>query len=283
MPFDITKLRLTLSPIASVNGALYERVYRRYRPKWYVPFCRHGAFTLYDDDPFPTDPAEDHAIQYQDFADSGERFLLLTNKCLVCDQALLEGRLRKPNGSESSLGTLYVLAKDKFTPAPKDIPDAELRDFYVKEWDFIKTLLADFNKLTIAVAVAAAVFFDKYPSVFYAFIVMCFTMIALYIASYYGQRSISRQYYRAAGKTMVGTYRSWFDEASKYLQVVFAVAVIVVLCLMVRAERNMLNRPTGNDDLGKTRPYNPPTKSPSQAPGQQPQQTPVVTPPVKKD
>ena len=263
MPFDITKLAPTLRPIASVNGALYERVYRRYRLKRYVPFfCRHDAFKLFADDPFPTDPAEDHAIEYQTFVDSGERFLLITSKCLICDKILLEGRLRNSAGSEDSLGTLYVCVKDQFTPAPKDIPDAELRDFYVKEWDFIKTLLADFNKLTIAVAVAAAVFFDTYPSVFYAFIVTCFIMIALYIASYFGQRSISRQYYRAAGKTMVGTYKSLFDEASKYLQGAFVVAVIVVLCLMIRAERNLMNKPIGTDDLGKTRPYNPPSQAP---------------------
>jgi hypothetical protein len=282
MPFEITKLRLTLSPIAAVNGALLERVYRRHRPKWYSPFCRHGAFTLYDDDPFPTDPAEDHAIQYQTFADSGERFLLFTSRCLVCDKVLLEGRLRKPDGSETSLGTLYVLVKDKFTPAAKDIPDEALRKFYDREWEFITTLLADFNKLTIAVAVAAAVFFDKYPSVFYAFIVACFIMILLYVFAYLGQRHISRQYYRDAGKSMTPTYKSGFDTAGKYLQVIFGAAIVVVLCLMIRAERNLMNsKPTGNDDLGKTRPYNPPTKSPNQAPAP-PQQAPVQTP-AKKD
>lgn len=156
------------------------------------------------------------------------------------------------------MGVLYVLAKDKFTPAPKDIPDEALRAFYDREWEFRTTLLADFNKLTIAVAVAAAVFFDKYPSVFYSFIVTCFIMIALYVAAYAGQRQISKQYYRDAGKSLIPTYKSSFDSASKYLQAIFGVAIIVVLCLMIRAER--MTKSGANNDFEKTRPYNPPTK-----------------------
>jgi hypothetical protein len=87
------------------------------------------------------------------------------------------------------------------------------------------------------VAVAAAVSFDKYPSVFYAFIVTCFIMIALYAAAYFAQRDISKKYYRDAGKSLTPTYKSSFDAASKYLQAIFGVAIIVVLCLMIRAER----------------------------------------------
>jgi hypothetical protein len=34
-----------------------------------------------------------------------------------------------------------------------------------------------------------------------------------------------------------------FDTASKYLQVIFGVAIVVVLCLMVPAERNLKNKP----------------------------------------
>jgi hypothetical protein len=95
-------------------------------------------------------------------------------------------------------------------------------------------------------------------SVFYAFIITCFIMIALYAAAYLGQRDISKRYYRDAGKTLTPTYKSSFDAASKYLQAIFGVAIIVVLCLMIRAER--ITKPGGSNDLEKTRPYNPPTK-----------------------
>jgi hypothetical protein len=259
MTFDLKKLPSTLAPSAGVNGALYERLYRRYKLKWYLPFCRHGAFKIFAEDTFPVDPSyENGALQTWTLKDCDERLLLVTSKCLVCGKVLLEGRLSKPDGSETPVGVLYVLAKDKFTTAPKDISDEALREFYDREWEFRTSLLADFNKLTIAVAVAAAVFFDKYPSVFYAFVVTCFVMIALYAATYIGQRQITKKYYRDAGKSLTPTYKSSFDLASKYLQVIFGVGIIVVLCLMIRAER-MTKQGDGND-LGKTRPYNPPTK-----------------------
>ena len=85
---------------------------------------------------------------------------------------------------------------------------------------------------------------------------------------------------------MTPTYKSGFDTVRKYLQVIFGVGIIVVLCLMIRAERNLMNepmnKPATNDDLGKTRPYNPPTKTPNQAPAQ-PQQAPVQSPPAKQE
>jgi len=185
------------------------------------------------------------------------------------------------------VGVQYVLAKDKYTPAPKDIPDEALREFYDREWEFRTTLLADFNKLTIAVAVAAAVFFDKYPSVFYAFIVTCFIMIALYAAAYLGQKDISKKYYRDAGKSLTPTYKSSFDVASKYLQVIFGVAIIVVLCVMIRAER--MTTKGGSNDLEKTRPYNPPTRTQDTRPYNPPKiepekqvQRPAPPPPPEK-
>jgi len=261
MPFDLGKLPATLTPWAGVNGALYQRLYRRYKLRWYLPFCRHGAFKVFAEDPFPVDPTggEGNVLQTWTLKDCDEQLLLVTSKCLICGKVLLVGRLRKPDGCDTPVGVLYVLAKDKFTPAPKDIPDEALRAFYDREWEFRTTLLADFNKLTIAVAVAAAVFFDRYPSVFYSFIVTCFIMIALYVAAYVGQKQISKQYYRDAGKSLIPTYKSSFDSASKYLQAIFGVAIIVVLCLMIRAER--MTKPGANNDLEKTRPYNPPTKT----------------------
>ena len=261
MPFDLEKLPPTLAPWAGVNGALYERDYRRYESRWYLPLCRHGAFKIFAEDPFPVDSSGEDGSVLQTWTqkDCDEQLLLVTSKCLVCGKVLLEGRLKKPDGSKTSTGVLYVLAKGKFTRAPKDISDEALREFYDREWEFRTSLLADFNKLTIAVAVAAAVFFDKYPSVFYAFIVACFVMIALYAATYIGQRQITKQYYRDAGKSLIPTYKSSFDDASKYLQVIFGVAIIVVLCFMIRAER--MTKQGANNDLEKTRPYNPPTKT----------------------
>jgi hypothetical protein len=203
MPFDLEKLPPTLTPWAGVNGALYERLYRRHKSKWYSPFCSHAAFKLFAEDPFPVDPSgeECSVLQTWTLKDCDEQLLLLTSKCLVCGKVLLEGRLRKPDGSETPVGVLYVLAKDKCTPAPKDIPDEALRDFYDREWEFRTTLLADFNKLTIAVAVAAAVFFDKYPSVFYAFIFTCFIMIALYVAAYVGKDRSANNIIEMLGRT----------------------------------------------------------------------------------
>ena len=60
MPFDLSKLPETLAPWAGVNGDLYERLYQRYRPKWFLPVCRHGAFKRFAEDPFPTDPSTWH-------------------------------------------------------------------------------------------------------------------------------------------------------------------------------------------------------------------------------
>lgn len=289
MPFDLSKLPETLAPWAGVNGDLYERLYRRYRPKWFLPVCRHGAFKRFAEDPFPTDPGgapESGVLQTWTLPNCDEHLLLITSKCLVCGKVLLEGRLRKSDNSETSAGTLYVLKKDKFTPSPKDIPEKELLEFYKTDWEFRNTLLADFNKLTIAVAVAAAVFFDKYPSVFYAFIVACFIMIALYPTAYFGQQQIAKKYYKDAGKALTPTYKSAFDTAAKYLQIIFGAAIVIVLCLMIRAERHVMNeplqKPAGtDDDLGRTRPFNPPRQTPTQAPAQ-PQQAPVQAP-VKQD
>ena len=287
MPFDLEKLPRNLTPSAAVNGALYERRYRRYKLRWYSPFCHHGAFRVFADDPFPTDPAgEGNLFQTWQQKDCDEQLLLMTSKCLICGKVLLEGRLKRPDGSKSTLGILYVLARDKFTPAPKDIPDEALREFYDREWEFRTTLLADFNKLTIAVAVAAAAFFDKYPSVFYAFILTCFIMMALYAAAYIGQRQISKQYYRDAGKSLKPAYKSSFDTASKYLQVIFGVAIIVVLCLMIRAEHMTMQG--DSKDLEKTRPYNPPTRTQDTRPYSPPkiepekQVTQPPTPPPEK-
>jgi len=223
-----------------------------------------------------------YVFQRWTWKDSDEELLLVTSKCLICGKFLLEGRLKKLGESETSLGTLYVLTKDKFNPAPKDIPDSDLHKFYEREWEFITTLLADFNKLTIAVAVAAAVFFDKYPSVFYSFIVTCFIMIALYAAAYLGQREISRKYYRDAGKTFTPTYKSTFDTASRFLQVIFGVAIVVVLCLMVRAERNLMSKQESNDHLERTRPYNPPSSNPPVVQPKTPTSPPPQQPPATK-
>ena len=192
--FDLSKLPETLEPVAGVNGALYERFYRRFEPKWYSPFCRHGAFTIYVEDPFPVDPTdeESHIFQVWTLKDSADQLLLISSKCLVCEKKLLEGRLKGPDGNVTSVGALYILAKDKSTPPIKDIPDEILLQFYEREWEFITSLLADFNKLTIAIAVAAAVFFDKFASVFYTFIVACFILIALYVVSYAAQKQITQ-------------------------------------------------------------------------------------------
>jgi hypothetical protein len=290
MPFDLSKLHETLAPWAGVNGDLYERHYRRYRPKWFLPVCRHGAFKRFAEDPFPTDPSgapDSGILQTWTLPNCDEYLVLITSKCLVCGKVLLEGRLVNPNNNgETSVGILYVRTKDKFTPRPKDIPEKDLLEFYKTDWEFRTTLLADFNKLTIAVAVAAAVFFDKYPSVFYSFIVACFLMILLYPAAYIGQQQIAKKYYKDAGKNLTPTYKSGFDTAAKYLQVIFGAAIVVVLCLMIRAERLVTNeplqKPAGtNDDLGRTRPFNPPKQTPTQAPAQ-PQQAPVQAP-VKRD
>jgi hypothetical protein len=289
MPFDLTKLPPTLEPSTSVNGDLRERFYRRYQPRWYSPFCRHGAFRVYTEDTFPTDPAGGEGVfQRWTWKDSDDELILMTSKCLVCERVLLVGRLNTANKSGISLGALYVLRKNKFTPRPKDIPDKDLREFYDREWEFISSLLADFNKLTIAVAVAASVFFDKYPSVFYAFIVACFIMIALYAASYAAQRQISRKYYRDAGKSLTPAYKSIFATVSKCLQVTFGIAIVVVLCLMIRAERNsLMKKSEGNNSAEKTIPYNPPDNAATRTQDTLPYIPPIVvqqpssTPPVK--
>jgi hypothetical protein len=295
MPFDITKLPLILNPQAGVNGDLYERIYKRHQPKWYSPFCRHGAFTIYSGDTFPMDPTGQQTYVFQRWTMHGsdDELLLVTSACLVCGKFLLEGRLKKPDGSETSLGALYVLTKDKLTVAPKGTPESELLDFYKTEWEFINTLLADFNKLTIAVAVAAAVFFDKYPSVFYAFIATCFIMLALYGASYFGQKEISRKFYAAAGRRLTPTFSSGIDTASKRLQVIFGIGIVVVLCLMIRAERDIMSKERKNSNLEETRPYNPaktqdtrpfnPAKiKPLQEPAAPPVQSTPPPAPVKK-
>jgi hypothetical protein len=291
MPFDLSKLPETLAPSGGINGDYYERLYQRYRPKWFLPVCGHMAFKRYAEDPFPIDPstpADSGTLQTWTLKTSNEYLVLITSKCLVCGKALLEGRLVDPanNNSETPVGILYVLKKDKFKKHPKDIPDDVLNDFYKTDWEFRTTLLADFNKLTIAVAVAAAVFFEKYPSVFYAFIVACFIMIALYPAAYLAQRQIAKKLYEDAGKILTPSYKSWWDVVAQCLQIIFGAAIVVVLCLMIRAERQMTNeplqKPAGtNDDLGRTRPFNPPKQTPSQAPAK-PQQVPAQAP-AKQD
>jgi hypothetical protein len=287
MPFDPLELPQTLEPVAAVNGALYERLYRRYREKWYSLFCRHRAFKVYADDPFPTDPAgeESGVFQIWMLKNSTDRLLLITSKCLVCHDILLEGRLQKPDGSVTSVGTLYVLGKDKSRPPIKDIPEEILLKFYEKEWEFITSLLADFNKLTIAIAVAAAVFFEKFPSVFYTFVAACFILIALYAASYIAQKQIARKYYRDAGKTLKPAYRSFFDSASLLLQGIFAIAIVVVLCAMIRAERISMRKVEENSGVEKTRPYNPATQTqdtrpfiPPRVEPNNPAQTPQIQP-----
>jgi hypothetical protein len=131
MPFDLEKLLPTLATWAGENGSLYERVYRRHKTRWYSPSCRHGAFKVYAEDPFPTDPAGgENVLQIWTEKDSDEQLLLVTSKCLVCGKVLLEGRLKTPDGNETSVGILYILAKNKFTPAPKEVSDAALREFY---------------------------------------------------------------------------------------------------------------------------------------------------------
>lgn len=110
-------------------------------------------------------------------------------------------------------------------------------------------------------AVAAAVFFDSYPSVFYAFIVTCFIMLALYVAAYIGQQQIERQYYRDAGKSLTPAYKPAIDTIAKYLQIIFGLAIVIVLCFMIRAERITMKKVDENNGLGKTRPYNPPTQT----------------------
>ena len=78
--------------------------------------------------------------------------------------------------------------------------------------EFRTTLLADFNKLTIACGLrGSSSRFSRIPTVFYAFIVTCFIMIALYAAAYLGQKDISKKYYRDAGKSLTPTYKSSFD------------------------------------------------------------------------
>lgn len=106
MPFDLEKLPRNLTPWAGVNGALYERLYRRHKSKWYSPFCRHGAFKVFAEDPFPIDPSgeEGSVLQTWTLKECDEQLLLVTSKCLVCGKVLLEGRLRKPDGSENAGG-----------------------------------------------------------------------------------------------------------------------------------------------------------------------------------
>jgi len=260
MEFDLNKLPRTLAPIAGVNGALHERSYRRYAPKWWYLTCQHQAFRIFTEDTFPTEQ-DDYVIQTRTLSGCNERLLLVTSECLVCGKTLLEGRLRQGNGKETTVGIQYIRTKDKVTPAPKDISEKDLIEFYNREWEFKKDLLADFNKLTIAVAVAASVFFDTHPLVFYTFIVTCFIMIALYCASYIGQKQITKQYYGDSMLKIGPTYKASFDTASKYLQVIFGLGIVVVLCSMIRAERiNLMNKKLDNTNE-KTIPYNPPTKT----------------------
>jgi hypothetical protein len=175
---------------------------------------------------------------------------------------LLEGLIRKPDGTHSSSGILYVLRKMKLTPAPKDIPEEDLRHFYEREWEFKKDLLADFNKLTIAVAVAASMFFDNYPSVFYIFVTTCFVMIALYAFSYLGQADISKQYYKDSAIKLGPTYKSAYDATARILQFAFGIGIIVVLCSMIRAERLNLMSKKHEDDRGqKTMSYDSPRQN----------------------
>ena len=97
MPFDLEKLPPTLAPWAGVNGALYERLYRRHKPKWYFPFCRHGAFKRFAEDPFPVDPSgeEGGVLQTWTLKDCDEQLLLITSRCLVCGKVLLEGATKE--------------------------------------------------------------------------------------------------------------------------------------------------------------------------------------------
>src|SRR5215471_3139739 len=117
MPFDLSKLQETLAPWAGVNGDLYERLYQRYRPKWFLPVCHHGAFKRFAEDPFPTDPSglpDSGILQTWTLPNCDEYLVLITSKCLVCGKVLLEGRLVNPaNHSETSVGILYALKKDK--------------------------------------------------------------------------------------------------------------------------------------------------------------------------
>jgi hypothetical protein len=283
MSFDFNNLPPTLALVGGVSGDTYERSYRRYTPRWYH-LCRHGASEVFIADPFPTHPAEGESRVIQRLTQLGcdEDLLLVTSRCLVCGKALLTGRLRQPDGTETSVGVQYIRTKERFTPAPKDIPDETLDEFYVRAWEFKKDLLADFNKLTIAVAVAASVFFDTHPAVFYAFIVTCFIMIALYGASYLGQWQISKKLYRDAGRTLRPTYKTFFDTASLYLQGIFGVGIVVVLCLMVRAERTNLMKRHDDDLAQKTRSYNPPTKTQDTRPFNPPKVEPKTVPPPEK-
>jgi len=261
MPFDLSKLPPTLSLVAGVNGATYERSYKRYTPRWAL-LCQHGAFTVAKEDTFPTEQ-NDCVIQRSTLPESADTLLLVTSRCLVCGRLLLEGRLRTPQGVETPVGVQYICTKDKSTPPLKDISEADLIEFYNREWEFKKDLLADFNKLTIAVAVAASVFFDTNPLVFYTFVGTCFIMIALYCAAYIGQKQISHQLYKESMLKIGPTYKASGDTAAKYLQVIFGIGIILVLGSMIRAERiNLMNKRRDDPNTEeRTIPYNPPSKT----------------------
>lgn len=262
MPFDLKKLDRDFKLQAGVNGAFHERAYRLRKPKWYSLLCQHGAYRTFAEDKFPSHPAVgNNVLKIESQENSDEELWLVSSKCLVCSKVLLEGRIKKADGTPTSCGALYALTKDTFLPAPKDISEEALLEFYNREWEFRTDLLADFNKLTIAIAVAASVFFDKYPSVFYTFIVSCFILIALYAAAYLAQQQITRRYYRDAGRTLAPAYKTSFDDAAKYLQFIFGVAIVAVLCVMIRAERMSMTKPDQDDLTQKTRAYNPPTKT----------------------
>jgi hypothetical protein len=163
--------------------------------------------------------------------DSTDQVLLISSECLVYDKKLLEGRLKRPDGNETSVGAIYVLIKDKSTPPIKDIPDEVLLQFYEKEWEFITSLLADFNKLTIAIAVAAAVFFDRFASEFYSLYCCllrfdCAVRCLIHVAE-----ANQSKIYRDAGKTLAPTYKTFLYKASSLLQGLFAIAIVVVLCV----------------------------------------------------
>ncbi len=244
MPFDLNKLPSTIELRPTENGALYERRYRRYREQWYSPFsCRHKALSVFAEDLFPADPSgtESNVLQTRRSPESDDALLLMTSKCLVCCKAVLDGRLRSPDGSLASAGVLYILTRNEFTAAPRDISNEELLKFHEKAWKFQETLLADFNKLTIAIAVAAVGFFDKFPLVFYVFMGACFVLIALYVASYIGQDQISKKFFQSAGKRMIREQKSVADEAARYLQILFGITIVVMLCLMISAERKIFD------------------------------------------
>jgi hypothetical protein len=205
--------------VNSSDGIMNRQWVRHRHQPWYSLRCRHDADTPFDDVwnndgidrlQFPGHPA----------------ILLVTRKCLVCGRLLLEGR----DQTGESYGILYVLKKHKYFPMPRlaSTPDQDVREFYYKSWEFRVQTLDTFNKLAIPVAVGSAVLFD-HLYVFWAFLISCGVMVALYTATYLAQVDIERQYYRDVGRKMSPTYTSVFDWASKILQILFIITLVIVL------------------------------------------------------